>query len=144
LSVHVGLPDRESERALLRREGGRAALDDLVPVLSPESLADLCNVVATVHVASTVEDYVLDLAAATRADASFRQGVSPRATQVLLDVAKAYAALDGRTFVTPDDVQAVAVPVLSHRVDTGHRALASAAGRDAVEKLLATVRVPDV
>jgi MoxR-like ATPase len=144
VSVQVGLPDRESERALLRQVGGRPALDDLEPVLSPESLLGLCAAVASVHVASGVEDYVLDLAAATRSDASFRQGISPRATQVLLDVAKSYAALDGRAFVTPDDVQAVAVAVLAHRVDAGHRILASGAGRDAVEQLLTSVPVPDV
>jgi MoxR-like ATPase len=144
VSVQVGLPDRESERALLRRVGGRPALDELEPVLSPETLAELCDVVATVHVAAAVEDYVLDLATATRSDASFRQGISPRATQVLLDVAKARAALEGRSFVTPDDVQAVAVPVLAHRVDAGHRMLASGTGRDAVVQLLGSVRVPDV
>jgi MoxR-like ATPase len=144
VSVQVGLPDRESERALLRQVGGRPALDDLVPVLSPETLDDVCDAVATVHVASSVEDYVLDLAAATRSDASFRQGISPRATQVLLDVAKSNAALDGRAFVTPDDVQAVAVAVLAHRVDAGHRLLGSGAARDAVEQLLTAVRVPDV
>jgi MoxR-like ATPase len=144
VSVQVGLPDRESERALLRRVGGRHALDDLVPVLSPEALDELCVAVATVHVAPSVEDYVLDIAAATRSDASFRQGISPRATQVLLDVAKANAALDGRAFVTPDDVQAVAVAVLAHRVEAGHRMLASGAAREAVEQLLTTVRVPDV
>jgi MoxR-like ATPase len=144
VSVQVGLPDRESERALLRRVGGRHALDDLVPVLSPEALDDLCVAVATVHVAPGVEDYVLDMAAATRSDASFRQGISPRATQMLLDVAKANAALDGRAFVTPDDVQAVAVAVLAHRIEAGHRMLASGAAREAVEQLLTTVRVPDV
>ena len=63
---------------------------------------------------------------------------------MLLDVAKSYAALDGRGFVTPDDVQAVAVAVLAHRVDAGHRMLASGAGRDAVEQLLTSVPVPDV
>jgi len=144
VSVQVGLPDRESERALLRRVGGHHALDDLAPVLSPADLDDLCDAVATVHVAASVEDYVLDLAGATRSDSAFRQGISPRATQVLLDVAKAHAALDGRAFVTPDDVQAVAVAVLVHRVDAGHRVLGSGAARDAVELLLTTVRVPDV
>ena len=144
VSVQVGLPDRESERALLRRVGGRPALDELAPVLSPAELDELCDSVATVHVASSVEDYVLDLAAATRSDASFRQGISPRATQMLLDVAKSHAALDGRPFVTPDDVQAVAVAVLAHRVDAGHRLLASGAARDAVEQHLTAVRVPDV
>jgi len=144
VSVQVGLPDRESERALLRQFGGRPALDDLEPVLSPDSLLGLCAAVSSVHVASGVEDYVLDLAAATRSDASFRQGISPRATQVLLDVAKSHAALDGRAYVTPDDVQAVAVAVLAHRVDAGHRMLASGAGRDAVEQLLTSVPVPNV
>ena len=144
VSVQVGLPDRESERALLRRVGGRAAFEELSPVLSPESLAELCATVATVHVAAAVEDYVLDLAAATRSDVSFRQGISPRATQVLLDVAKAHAALDGRAFVSPDDIQTVAVPVLGHRVDAGRRMLTSGAGRDAVVQLLASVPVPDL
>jgi MoxR-like ATPase len=143
-SVQVGLPDRESERALLRRVGGRHALDELEPVLTPESLLGLCDAVAGVHVSSAVEDYVLDLATATRSDASFRQGISPRATQVLLDVAKAHAALEARAYVTPDDVQAVGVAVLAHRVDAGHRMLTSSATRDAVAQLLTRVPVPDL
>jgi MoxR-like ATPase len=144
VSVRVGLPGRDSERALLRQIGGAHALEELEPVLDPDELVGACADVAGVHVSAAVEDYILDLAAATRRDASFGSGMSPRATQMLLDVAKAFATLEGRTYVTPDDVQAVGVGVLAHRVDSTNRHLGSHSGRDAVEGLLRSVPIPDI
>jgi MoxR-like ATPase len=140
--VHVGVSDRASERRLLRGEGGLAALEVLAPVTSPELLVAASADVHRLHVAPAVEDYVLDLAAATRGDAALAHGVSTRAVQMLLGVAKGRAAVAGRDFVTPDDVQAVAVAVLAHRLDDGSGAIASVAGRAAVERLLGSVPVP--
>jgi len=142
--VHLGVSDRESERRLLRGEGGLDALADLAPVGSPETIVAARAEVAAFHVAPAVEDYVLDLAAAARADAALPRAVSTRAVQMLVAVAKGHAATADRDFVTPDDVQAVSVAVLAHRVDDGTGALASATGRSAIERLLATVAVPVV
>jgi len=140
--VHLGVSDRESERRLLRGEGGLAGLGDLAPVATPGAVVAARAEIAGFHVARAVEDYVLDLVGAVRADPAVPRGVSTRAVQMLLAVAKGRAAVDGRDFVTPDDVRVVAVAVLAHRIDDGGGAGGHGAGRSAVERLLATVAVP--
>jgi MoxR-like ATPase len=127
--VHLGVSDRESERRLLRGEGGLGALADLAAVGSPDAIVAARAEVAAFHVAPPVEDYVLDLAAAARSDPALPRGISTRAVQTLLAVAKGRAAVADRDFVAPDDVQAVAVAVLAHRVDDGAGAVATATGR---------------
>ena len=146
VSVSLGLPDREVERALLRGNGGLPALESLVAVTDPSALALCQREVASLHVASAVEDYVLDIAEATRAGVSGstgERGISPRATQALLAVAKGYAATAGRSYVTPDDVQAVANAVLAHRMQGDSTAGLSTASA-AVAEMLTSVAVPSV
>jgi MoxR-like ATPase len=143
ISMSLGLPDRASERALLRGEGGQAALDALGAVVSPAALAAACAEVDRLFVAPPVEEYVLDIADATRASAALQHGISPRATQLLLQVAKGHAVVEQRSFVTPDDVQAVAVAVLTHRVG-GAGATGDPAARGVVADLLSAVAVPDI
>jgi MoxR-like ATPase len=116
LVVSLGLPGREAERAMLRGNGGPAALDRLQPVCSGDELLAAVGAVEATYVAPALAEYVLDLVAATRSHAELGHGASPRAALTLLAVAKATAAVAGRDFVTPDDVKAVAVAVLAHRV----------------------------
>jgi MoxR-like ATPase len=144
LAVSLGLPGRESERSLLEGVGGRAALDDLMPVVDPGTLLDACAEVEKLHTARAIVDYVLDLAEATRVDPSLNAGISPRASHILLQVARGYAAIEGRTYVTPDDVQAVAVAVLAHRSGNSALAFGRTASRDALEELIASVAVPAI
>jgi MoxR-like ATPase len=143
VSVSLGLPGRDVERELLRGNGGIASLDTLDAVTDPSGLAECQRATASLHVASAVEDYVLDIAEATRATSVGDSGVSPRATQALLAVAKGYAMIVGRTYVTPDDVQAVAHAVLAHRMQ-GETTLGLTAARSAVEQMLMSVAVPAV
>ncbi|MEY2456744.1 MAG: MoxR-like ATPase [Acidimicrobiaceae bacterium] len=117
VAVSLGLPDREAERALLMGDGGTPELDKLEPVVDGADLAGAWVAVdQLVHTSEAVVSYVLDLAATVRARAGTDRGVSPRATLTLLRVAKAHAVVDGRDFVAPDDVKAVAVPALAHRL----------------------------
>jgi MoxR-like ATPase len=83
---------------------------------------------------------MVDIVAATRNDANVLMGVSPRGTLALLHAAKAYAYLQGRAFVTPDDVKTLAVPVLAHRIVMGFGQLGD--GKEFVKQILATVAVP--
>ena len=117
VAVSLGLPDRDAERALLMGDGGTPELDRLEPVVDAADLAGACaSVDQLVHTSDAVVTYVLDLAAMVRSRAGSDRGVSPRATLTLLRVAKANAVVDGRDFVAPDDVKAVAVPTLAHRL----------------------------
>ena len=97
-------------------DGGAGSLDGLSPVCDPESLAEAIAAVRTVHCAAPLADYVIDLCAATRDHPEVLLGASARASLSLLHAAKAHAALSARHFVTPDDIQAVAVASLAHRL----------------------------
>jgi MoxR-like ATPase len=117
LRLRVGYPDRDDEWALLERRIERAADDiTLNAVTDREGLLALQQAVEQVHVSAPVGYYIVDLVAATRASQRAQVGASPRGALALLKLARAKAVLDGRDFLTPDDVKAVAVPALSHRL----------------------------
>lgn len=134
LVVSLGLPGREAERAVLRGEGGLPTLEDLKPVIDGPELVQAVAEIDGAHVEPAVSDYVLDVVDATRAHPDLEHGASPRAARALLQVAKAHAVLVGRDFVAPDDVKAVAGPVLAHRL-----AAVSRRGTDATRRLVADV-----
>jgi MoxR-like ATPase len=114
--ISMGYPNPESELAMLDAHGSSSPLDSLEPVARAEDIRDLIAAVRTVHVAEPLKQYVISLATATRSSPELRLGASPRATLHLLRASRARAALDGRDFVIPDDVQALAMPVLAHRL----------------------------
>ena len=117
LRTGIGYPTREDEWELLARRLERRA-DEVViePVVDGPGLVAMQGALEQVHVAESVGLYMVDLVAATRASARLQIGASPRGTIALLKLSRGRAALDGRDFVTPDDVKAVAVPALAHRL----------------------------
>ncbi len=143
LVVSMGLPGRQAERALLRGEGGPVALDRLQAVVDGHEMRSAVAEIGATHVAPSVAEYVLDLVDATRSHPDLDHGASPRAARTLLQVAKAFAVVDGRDFCAPDDVKAVAVPVLAHRLGAVARR-GTDATRRLVADLLASVPVPPV
>ncbi|MFC7079073.1 AAA family ATPase [Halorussus caseinilyticus] len=114
----VDIPDREEERAILDRFDRDHDLspDDVEPVVSVRELQSAADTVRDVHVAESVREYVLDVVAATRESSQVAYGASPRATLAFLHASKARAAIHGRDYVIPDDVKALAEPVLVHRL----------------------------
>ena len=118
LKLTAALPDREEGRELLDRfdddpDLGPEAIDRVV---TAEEVLAARETVADVYVDDAVKEYVLDLVAATRDDPNVEHGASPRAALAFLDAAKARAAIEGREYVIPDDVKALAEPVLVHRL----------------------------
>ncbi len=139
--IELGHPHRVAERELLLGAGGAGSLSSLRTVCEPADLVAAVSEVRSVHVAPTLADYVIDLCAATREHPDVRLGASPRASLSLLHAAKAHAALAGRNYVTPDDIQAVAVASLSHRLLLdGGTDLPAASGL--VRRLVDSVAVP--
>ncbi|MEV7181576.1 MoxR family ATPase [Kitasatospora sp. NPDC093679] len=114
--VSIGYPSPEAEFAMLDVHAGANPLEDLQPVAHAADILKLIEVVRSVHVADAVRRYAVDLVAATRSHPELRLGASPRATLHLVRAARAAAALEGRDYVVPDDVQGLAVPVLAHRL----------------------------
>src|SRR5262249_50740282 len=131
-----GYPSPESELAMLDAHGSSSPLETLEAVAQAEDLSDLISAVRTVHVADPLKQYVISLAAATRSSPELRLGAPPPATLALLRAARARAALDGRDFVIPDDVQGLALPVLAHRLLPSAEALVT---RRPPEQVLAAI-----
>lgn len=114
--VEIGYPEPEAELALYTGRDAEESLRHVQPVLSREQLLAAQAAVAAVHVSEPVGEYVLRIAAATRTHAEVALGASPRAALAWLRAARARAWLDGRDYVVPDDLKALCVPVLAHRV----------------------------
>ncbi len=116
LSTAIGYPDAATEARLTLHRGGRYALEALAPVCDVRTWGRAIEVTASVTVAATVAEYAVSLVRATRTAGTVRLGASPRAAISMVRAAQAHALLDGRTYVTPADVQAVAVISLAHRL----------------------------
>jgi len=143
MRLSLGYPGRQAELAILDTNGAADALHSLQPVVTADEVVAMCHAVRTVHIAGVLKGYMVDLAEASRHHGGLTLGLSPRATLQLARASRAYAAAQGRDFCTPDDVKAVALPVLAHRIVV--RADAAARGLDAataIGEILTAVPVP--
>ena len=142
MCIALGYPDARAERALLEGEDRRVLMKRLARILDPAQLLALQARVRNVHASSALLDYVQALVAATRHAATFAEGLSPRGALSLLQAARAWALLAQRDHVLPEDVQAVWVPVVNHRLRPLAPSGAShVAQRESALQLLATVPV---
>jgi MoxR-like ATPase len=139
----VGYPDHEAEVRVLVGEHSGARVDDVRHVSTPEEVEGLVRAARTVHVADSVFDYVVRLVSHTRQMQQFRLGASPRGALGLMRTSRVYAALRGRSYVVPGDVQALAEPVLGHRVLLSPSFEASGGSvREAIAEAIASVPAP--
>ncbi len=139
LSTSIGYPDAEVETQLVLHHGGRYALDALGAVCEPPQWEQIIETTVSVEVVTPVAEYAVALVRATRSAGTVRLGASPRAAISLIRSAQAYAILSNRSYVTPADVQTMAVACLSHRLIIDG---AAGDGRDLVRDIIATVPVP--
>lgn len=116
MRITLGYPDAETERVILEGRNPRELVDELKVCLTPGELNLARSNLEAIKVSSVVLDYVQRLLSATREGTLFVHGISPRGGLALLRAAKAWSLLSGRDYLTPDDVQAVAAPVFSHRL----------------------------
>jgi MoxR-like ATPase len=116
MRISLGYPDRSAERELLMGRDRRELVEALPSLLSLEELHALQSQVLAVHAAGPLLDYVQDLIQATRSGQWFMQGLSPRAGIAVLRAAQARALLNGRSYVAPDDVQAILPQTIAHRL----------------------------
>jgi MoxR-like ATPase len=114
--ISMGYPDPASEIAMLRTRATSSPLDSIRPIVGTSELASMIATARAVFASPAVEEYAVAISQATRRDSELRLGASPRATLQLVRAAKARSALHGREFVLPDDIDALAVPVLGHRL----------------------------
>lgn len=116
MRLSMGLPTKEEELDILSRYMEKEPLEELSGVLTLEELQQAKQAVTKVYVHPAVREYMVDIVSATRKEDSILMGVSPRGSLALLRCAKAWAWLEGRSFVLPDDVKALAIPILAHRL----------------------------
>ncbi|HZW02621.1 MAG TPA: MoxR family ATPase [Anaerolineaceae bacterium] len=143
LKVNLGYPTQTEENDILERFRAADPLPDLEPVTGPEEVLALIGERRQVRVEDSVRDYVVRVARATRANPDIQLGASPRATLALYQAAQAWAAIQGRDFVLPDDVKTLAPPVFSHRLMIAPQA--QLRGRDSVQlinDIVSAVPVP--
>ena len=114
--ISIGYPTAAAEMEILDTHGSSSPLAELKPVAAAPDVRELISAVRGVLVSAQVKEYIITLAAATRSAPELRLGASPRAALHLLRASRARAALDGRDYVIPDDIQALAGPVLAHRL----------------------------
>jgi MoxR-like ATPase len=141
--VSMGYPVEAAEIAMLGTHTRSNPLEELEPVTDAAAVAKLVDIVLRIHVAEAVQRYAVGLTTATRRSPELLLGASPRATLHLVRAAKAVAAMDGRDFVVPDDVRALAVPVLAHRLlPTVEAAMGGRTARDTLQTIVASVPMP--
>ncbi|OGT91908.1 MAG: AAA family ATPase [Gammaproteobacteria bacterium RIFOXYA12_FULL_61_12] len=140
MRISIGFPNAEAERSLLKGEDRRQLLARFGPVFSPKQLLDLQKEVDQIHASEAIYDYCQALLTFTRSSSRFYHGLSPRAGLGLLNAARAWALLNGRDFVLPEDVQTVLPSVAGHRLQSGEGN--SSDGMGLAKYLFESVAVP--
>ena len=143
--LRVGYPTKGEEVEILRRRMARKREDvDIQTILSAEEVVEMQRAIEDVYVSDAILEYITDIVTATReAKREIEIGASPRGSLALLKLSRAYAALEGRDYVIPDDVKAVAVPALSHRLILKRELWYTKVSQESImEKLLEKVPVP--
>jgi MoxR-like ATPase len=143
MRIDMGYPDRTAEITMLDAHAGSSAVESLSPVATARDVQAMIGLSRLVHVAPVLKGYLVDLAAATRRHPAISLGASPRATLGLQRAARAYAASIGREYIVPDDIKALSVPVLSHRVAlTPEAELGGTTAEQVLADVLASIPVP--
>ena len=146
IRMRVGYPTPEDEWNMLARRIERGEDEaELAPVIDREQLVAMQRAVEDIHVSEAIGRYIVALVGATRASASLQVGASPRGTLALMKLGRAKALLDGRDFVVPDDIKAIAVPALAHRLALRPELwVQRVQAEDVVRECLSSVPVPAV
>lgn len=142
MRVALGYPGMSEEMEILRSQREQHPIDDLGAVTSGEAVLAVQKEVRSVHLADDVIDYVVRFAHATRNHEKIRMGVSPRGTLGLMRASQGNAYVEGRDFVTPDDVQAMIIPTLSHRIVLHPQQVGAIAPESLLEELIEMTAVP--
>lgn len=141
--LSLGYPSLAQEMSMLQILGDKIPFDTIHPIASPEIIQQLKEQIETIHVSDEVTEYIVTLVQKTRENRMLKSGASPRASRALYKMGKAHAAMLGRDFVTPDDVQHIALPILAHRISlSGEASIAKKTEETILYDILESVPVP--
>src|SRR5699024_1395418 len=143
LKLDMGYPSFADELELLGNTSKNHPIETIEAVMSREELINIQEEVKEVYIDTTIQSYIVNIVKRTREDAQTYLGVSPRGSIALMKAAKAYAYINGRDYVLPDDVKYLAPYVLSHRmIITSEGKYDGATGRAVIESILKTTHIP--
>jgi MoxR-like ATPase len=142
MQLSMGYPDKTQELQILERFQTDNPLEQTKPVCSAEDLKELRSQAAAVYIHPELKGYLVDLIQATRTHKKLSCGASPRSTLALSRAVRAYALVQGRDYVVPEDIKTLAVPVLAHRVLPVRSVNQQASGREVIRELLDTIPLP--
>ena len=143
MRIHLGYPDRRHEIAILESQEDHHPIQDLAQVVSAEELIAAQKAVRRIYVDETIKEYIVTLAQATRAHPDVYLGASPRGSLALFQTSRALAALRQRDYVLPDDIKALAVPTLAHRVIISPSArIKNISSETILHEILETIPIP--
>jgi len=143
VSLSIGYPTREEEGEILVQQNREHPISSLKPVISTETIIMIQNLIHTVHLDSSLRNYIIEITSATRNDQNLLLGSSPRGSISLSKAAQAYAAMNGRDYVVPEDIKKLAAPVLKHRLIIRSEArLKNIKPENIIERILNSTSVP--
>jgi len=143
MRLHLGYPERDLEKQMIQEQRHRHPVETLSAVVSGEELQDIQHQIGDIHMEGVVYDYLLEIVGRTREHEQVALGASPRGSLWLARAARARAALAGRSYVIPDDVKALAEPVLAHRlILQPEAAVGGVTAAGIVRDIVARVKVP--
>lgn len=144
MKIHPGYPDEADERLIVQKICAPAGADTLTPVASPADIIAARKEISKVQVSDAIRDYIVRIVRATRESDKIKLGVSPRGTVAMTRACRALAAMQGRDFVIPDDVNELAVPVLAHRIISQSQSSIHISGSNEaiIEYLLSKIPAP--
>ena len=116
IKLSIGYPGKDEEKKMLENLGDKVPFEKVEAVTSKEEILEAQTKIASVKVSEKIEEYIVAIAEETRNDSRLSMGASPRATRGLYKASKTWAAMNGRDYVTPDDIKEIALPVLAHRL----------------------------
>lgn len=143
IKLSIGYPSREEEKKMLENLGDKVPFENVEAVTSKEEIIKAQEEISKVKVSEKIEEYIVAIAEETRNDSRLAMGASPRATRGLYKASKAFAAMNGRDFVTPDDIKQIAQPVLAHRLMlVGSSRYSGISAETVLSNILEKVEVP--
>lgn len=142
MKLSMGLPSKEEEVKMMERFMGAEPLEQLFSVATKQDIIEMQQKAKEVYIHSALLNYMAELAQESRRHRQIEYGISPRGTLSLLNSARAYALVKERNYVVPEDIKAVAVPVLAHRIQTNTASLQKDEAENVIKGLLSTVPLP--
>jgi len=143
IRITLGYPSKEEEGLMLKNLGDEVSMECVQSILSSERIVELQNMIHEVYIDNSVTNYIVELVQATRQHPMIKVGASPRASRALYKGSKVWAAMKGRNFVTPDDVQEIAGPILNHRlILTSEARMVKKSLEDIINEIIVSIAAP--